>query len=204
MFSRSWTESNENEHITTKELLTLVEAVKIWRHYLYARQFYFHSDSKILEYLWERKRKKKLKSTKQHQHLQQMVPDISKPGALPFDSECDRDVAMLSIKHAKQYLHFAKDRSYEKWRNVMPQEMDIMEVARSISYKSERCFMQRLHRKEHKLYKTTSKTNPNKAKQDYVNEKHERPPTHEIVKRKGGWNNGKGMGIGSIWRIQKA
>ena len=37
MFSKSWTGSTLNKHITTKELLALVEAVKTWRQDIYIR-----------------------------------------------------------------------------------------------------------------------------------------------------------------------
>ena len=257
MFSRSWTGSNANKHITTKELLALVDAVKIWRQYLYTRKFYIHSDSKNLEYLfrrtesrrtdnkmhyswvqllsqfsfevrfikgihnkvadylsryikhpeklksfkegdrplaeynkhkrmkfhWDRKGKNKFKTTKQHQHLQRTIPEMLKYGVLPFDSEYDRDVAMLSIKQTKSHSHFANDRAYTKWNAVMPEEIDILEVAHSISYKSELCFVQKMKRKEHVLYRTRSKTNPNRSKPNYVKEKHSGQPLPEIEKK---------------------
>ena len=54
MFSRSWTGSTLKKHITTKELLAVVEAVKIWKKYLYTNTFYIHSDSKNLAHLFKR------------------------------------------------------------------------------------------------------------------------------------------------------
>ena len=54
MFSKSWTGSTLNKHITTKELLALVDAVKTWKKYLYTNTFYIHSDSKNLEHLFKR------------------------------------------------------------------------------------------------------------------------------------------------------
>ena len=54
MFSRSWRESQIGRHITTKELLALVECVREWRPYLYTNEFTIHSDSRNLLYLFDK------------------------------------------------------------------------------------------------------------------------------------------------------
>ena len=54
MFSESWNVNTVKKHVTTKELLAIVESVKEWRIYLYTNKFYIHSDSKNLEHLFKR------------------------------------------------------------------------------------------------------------------------------------------------------
>ena len=52
MYSRTWTESQEKKHITTKELMAVIECCRVWRHYLIAQPFIIHSDSRNIMHLF--------------------------------------------------------------------------------------------------------------------------------------------------------
>ena len=54
MFSKSWNKINRKKHITTKELLALVDCFKLWQQYLYTNQTYIHSDSRNLAFLFKK------------------------------------------------------------------------------------------------------------------------------------------------------
>ena len=199
MFSRSWTGSTLKKHITTKELLAVVESVKTWKKYLYTNTFYIHSDSRNLAHLFKRTeagrtnnkahydwvmllsqysfevrfikgihnviadylsryikhpeklkiwkegsrplaeynehkrmkfhfdKKKKKKSRPHPKHvfaLRRRQSELFIDGVLPFDNDCDREVAMCSIKSSEHYVHFQKDRDFVKWNKVMPDYLD--------------------------------------------------------------------------------
>jgi transposase InsO family protein len=51
MFSRFWSDSQENMHITSKELLALIHAVNKWSSFISTNKFYISTDSSNIPYL---------------------------------------------------------------------------------------------------------------------------------------------------------
>jgi len=258
MYSKSWTGRNLNKHITTKELLALVDSVKVWKHYLQTNMFYIQSDSKNLEYLFKRtesrrsnnkmhnqwvillsqfsfevrfikgihnkiadylsryiknpealknfeegtnplaeynehkrmkfhwtKRRKVPKSSKHIMYLKTTVPTLFKSGILPFDTEKDREIAMLSLKDSEYYQYFQGDRAYKRWRQIMPEELDTNDLLYGFQHQHSLINHIKREPKEHVFhrYGTRSKTNPKQPKPDYVSEKHFKNPVTCIPKK---------------------
>ena len=52
MFSKIWKQCDVKKHITTKELLAMVECMRTWHHYLIAGKFIIHSDSRNIKHLF--------------------------------------------------------------------------------------------------------------------------------------------------------
>ena len=54
MYSRMFNDAQVRKHITTKELIALVQSIGKWHRYLYGRKFIIHTDARNLVYLFKR------------------------------------------------------------------------------------------------------------------------------------------------------
>ena len=54
MFSKMFTPSVSRKHITSKEILAIIESIKKWNQYLYGRKFHISTDAKNIVYLFNR------------------------------------------------------------------------------------------------------------------------------------------------------
>ena len=56
--SKLWTDAQQHWHITTKEIYSMIAAIRKWDRFLY-KKFYVHSDAKNIEWLMKQTNKKK-------------------------------------------------------------------------------------------------------------------------------------------------
>ena len=59
MFSKMFTPSVSKKHITSKEILAIIESIKKWNHLLYGRKFHISTDAKNIVYLFNQVNKRK-------------------------------------------------------------------------------------------------------------------------------------------------
>jgi hypothetical protein len=64
MFSRYWTEPQQNLHITSKELLAVINAINKWKTFLITKKFYISTDSNNIPYLFKMRDDKLLSNNK--------------------------------------------------------------------------------------------------------------------------------------------
>ena len=64
MFSKVFTGAAERDHITSKEIMAIIESIKKWHHYLYGRKFHISTDANNIKHLFNCVKTKKTNNAK--------------------------------------------------------------------------------------------------------------------------------------------
>ena len=67
MWSKCFPKAAKNKHITTKELLALIECFKLWKRYFILNKVFIHSDSRNLKYLFKLTEEKRSNNPKHYE-----------------------------------------------------------------------------------------------------------------------------------------